>query len=125
MHSFVTPTQHGRHVATTELFENGDRQSTAELVRRFGMPLSALILALIAIPLSYVNPRAGRSWGVIVALLVFLIYNNMQSVMQAWVSQGKLEAIWGLWGVHSVALTLFLVMVWWQVRVSRRWWIWR
>jgi lipopolysaccharide export system permease protein len=30
------------------------------LLWRLGMPLSALILALLAIPLSHVNPRGGR-----------------------------------------------------------------
>lgn len=41
------------------------------------MPVSALILAqLMAIPLSYVNPRAGRSANMLIAILIYAIYSN-------------------------------------------------
>ncbi|HET6720785.1 MAG TPA: LPS export ABC transporter permease LptF [Rhodocyclaceae bacterium] len=119
------PSQSSRNVTTRELFKSDNRAFGAELVRRFGLPISAMMLSLMAIPLSYVNPRAGRSWGVVVALLVFLIYNNMQSVMQAWVGQGRISAAWGMWVVHAVVLGLFLLMVWWQLRVTKSWRLWR
>jgi lipopolysaccharide export system permease protein len=112
-------------MSTRELFKSQNRAAGSELVRRFGLPISAIMLSLMAIPLSYVNPRAGRSWGVVVALLVFLIYNNMQSVMQAWVGQGRISAAWGMWVVHAVVLGLFLVMVWRQLRVTKNWRLWR
>lgn len=51
---------------------------------RIGMPVSAVILALMAIPLSYVNPRAGRSANMLIAILVYAIYNNLMSLSQAW-----------------------------------------
>lgn len=119
------PAQSSRHLPTLELLKSGGLAGSAELVRRIGLPLSAAMLSLMAIPLSYVNPRAGRSWGVIVALLVFLIYNNMQSVMQAWVGQGKIGVVAGMWIVHAVVLGVFLVMVWWQLRVNKSWRLWR
>lgn len=114
-----------RHADTMTLLQTGDRISNSELARRIGLPLSAIMLSLMAIPLAYVNPRAGRSWGVIVSLLVFLIYNNMQSVIQAWVGQGKVGAAWGAWGVHMAVLGLFFLMVWRQIRVRKGWRIWR
>jgi lipopolysaccharide export system permease protein len=119
------PTQSIRHTDTLTLLQAGDRISHSELARRIGLPLSAIMLSLMAIPLAYVNPRAGRSWGVIVSLLVFLIYNNMQSVTQAWVGQGKVGASWGAWGVHATVLGLFFLMVVLQMRVKRGWRIWR
>jgi lipopolysaccharide export system permease protein len=45
-----------------------------ELHQRLALPLGALLLCLLAIPLG-LSPRIhGRSWGLIVGLLVFLIY---------------------------------------------------
>ena len=54
-----------------------------ELLWRIGMPLAALNLALLAIPLSFVNPRAGRTNNLILALLAYMLYSNLLSVSQA------------------------------------------
>jgi len=81
-----------------------------ELLWRLGTPLAALNLALLAIPLSFVNPRAGRTNNLIVALLVFTAYNNLVSVSQAWVAQGKLSFDIGLWAVHAVMLVILLAL---------------
>ena len=39
----------------------------AELFWRISVPISALMLTLLAMPLSYVNPRVGRSFNLIAA----------------------------------------------------------
>ncbi len=62
-----------------------------ELLARIAIPVSAVILALLAIPLSYVNPRAGRSANILIAILVYAIYSNLISVCEAWVIGGKLS----------------------------------
>lgn len=81
-----------------------------ELLWRIGLPISALTLALLAIPLSFVNPRAGRTNNLIFALLTFMIYSNLISVSQAWVAQGKLPFEIGLWAVHLLMLVGMLVL---------------
>lgn len=90
----------------TELIRQKTPASLAELQWRVSLPLSALLLALLAIPLSFVNPRAGRSMNLILALLVYLIYSNFLSIAQAWVAQQKLSPLIGLWGVHAVMLAV-------------------
>ena len=84
---------------------------TAELQWRLAMPISALILALLAIPLSAIDPRAGRSANFALALIVFILYNNMLSILQAWVSQGKISPNVGLWPVHGLFLCLAIYML--------------
>lgn len=84
-----------------------------ELVWRLGLPLAALNLALLAIPLSFVSPRAGRTNNLILAILSYLIYNNLLSVSQAWVSQGRLPFDVGVWVVH-VAMFLLLVALFYR-----------
>jgi lipopolysaccharide export system permease protein len=69
--------------------------------------LAALNLAVLAIPLAFVNPRAGRANNLIFALLTYMIYSNLLSVSQAWVAQGKLRFEIGVWAVH-VGMFVFL-----------------
>lgn len=91
----------------------------AEFVWRFSFPVSALVLAMLAIPLSFVNPRAGRSFSLILALLTFVIYNNLLGIIQAWVAQGKISFLVGLLGVHAVMLVLVWLMFYQRMSLRR------
>jgi len=94
-----------------ELIKTHKPAHTAELQWRLAMPISALILALLAIPLSAIDPRAGRSANFALALIVYILYNNMLSILQAWVSQGKINPLLGLWPVHGLFLCLAIYML--------------
>lgn len=93
-----------RQVSPIELVGDASPAARAELLWRLGVPLSALVLAAMAIPLSFVNTRARRSYGLIVALLLYFIYNNMVSLAQAWVGQGRLEPWLGMAAPHIAML---------------------
>jgi lipopolysaccharide export system permease protein len=95
---------------TTYLLQNLTPWNVAELEWRIGLPVSALILALLAIPLSYVNPRAGRSLNLITAMVIYMFYNNMISVTNSWVGRGKMSAAAGLWGIHLLMVVALLVL---------------
>jgi len=56
---------------------------------RIGLPISAFVLALLAIPLSFVNPRAARSVNLLFAVFAYMVYANVLSIVQAWVAQGR------------------------------------
>jgi lipopolysaccharide export system permease protein len=102
----ATPTT--KSVSTPELLRNATPPNLAELSWRLGLPASALILALLAIPLSFVNPRAGRSMNLILALLIFMTYSNLLSITQASISQSRIPPAAGLLGVHAVMLLILL-----------------
>ena len=99
-----------KSLPTLELIENPTRANLGELLWRIGMPLSALILAMLAIPMSFVNPRAGRSVNLLFALLTYMVYLNLLSVSQARVAQGKLAFSTGWWLVHAVMLVVLLAL---------------
>jgi len=99
-----------RTMSTLELWRNPSSWNLAELEWRLGLPISAALLAILAIPLSYVNPRAGRSLNLILAIVLYMLYSNMISVTNTWVGQGKLSPGMGLWGVHAVVLMIILLM---------------
>jgi lipopolysaccharide export system permease protein len=93
-----------RQVPVNALLADTSPQARAELLWRLGVPLSALILAVTAIPLSYVNTRARRSYGLVIALLLYFVYNNLLSLSQAWVAQDKLNPWTGMVAAHLLML---------------------
>ena len=95
-----------KSLSTLALIQSPTSTNLGELVWRIGVPLSALILALLAIPMSFVNPRAGRSVNLLFALLTYMVYSNMLSLSQARVVQGKLSFGVGIWLVHGVMLAV-------------------
>ncbi|MGP8049844.1 MAG: LPS export ABC transporter permease LptF [Desulfobaccales bacterium] len=56
--------------AGTDLYN----RAVVELNQRFAMPVGALILCLIAMPLGLSHRQQGRTWGLIVGLALFLVY---------------------------------------------------
>ncbi len=70
----------------------------------------ALNLALLAVPLSFVNPRAARSINLLFAVLAYLTYSNLLSIVQAWVAQGKLRFEIGWWVLHAVMAALIALL---------------
>ena len=96
--------------STQDLLNTTSSVDKAELQWRLAIPVSALILVLLAIPLSFVDPRAGRSLNLIFALVIYVIYNNILSIFQAWVTQGRLNATIGLWPVHAFFALLVFYM---------------
>ena len=75
---------------TTELLGAQEPAAVAELQWRVSMPLSVLLLALLAVPLSRTNPRQGKYARLFVAVLVYLIYSNLLGVSNSWVARGRL-----------------------------------
>ncbi len=93
-----------------ELLKDRTAANVAEFQWRLSMPISAFILVLLAIPLSFMDPRSGRSGNMMMAILIYIIYNNLLSIMQAWMTQGKLNPIIGLWPIHIIFLMLTVYM---------------
>jgi lipopolysaccharide export system permease protein len=102
---------------TLDLFKLNTRPAQGELSWRFGLPLSALILSLLAIPLAFVNPRGGRSMNLMLALLVYVVYSNCMSMVQAWVVQGRVGIVTGMLGLHALMLVLLCLLLYWRVAV--------
>src|SRR5690606_25716484 len=72
----VSPPTRIRGMSTAALLAAPTERHLGELAARIGAPVTALLLALLAIPFSFVNPRAGRSNSLLVAVLTYLIYSN-------------------------------------------------
>ena len=107
-----------KSLSTAKLIGEKSAEARAELIWRLGLPLSALVFCLLAIPMSYVNPRAGRSLNLMLAGLLYMFYSNMLSITQAWVAQEKIGPLLGMWAVHLTMLTLTVALFYLRLSVS-------
>jgi lipopolysaccharide export system permease protein len=78
-------------------------------------------MVLLALALSAVNPRVGRSYHLGLALFVFVAYYNLLTVGQNWVSTGRVEAMPFMLLLHGGVL--LLALMWLTVRHMN--WSWR
>ncbi len=101
-----------RTTSTQGLLEDPTPANMAEWVWRLGYPISALLLAVFAVPASYLNPRAGRAFSVVFAMLVYTVYSNLIGLSEAWVSQRKLSATTSMLLVHGSMLALLVWLYW-------------
>jgi len=96
---------------TRELLGSHDPSDVAQLQFRTSTPLMALVLTLIAVPLSRLRPRQGRYTHVGFAIVVYFVYSNLLSAAKVWIEKGDLPPAIGVWWVHLAALALGLYLV--------------
>lgn len=95
-------------------------EHVAERQWRLSVPISTVILALLAVPLSRSQPREGRYGRIAIGLLVFIIYFNLLSAAKAWTEEAKISPDIGLWWVHGCMLLLTLALLAYQNGWHRR-----
>jgi lipopolysaccharide export system permease protein len=93
------------------LIQDLNKAHLGEILWRIGLPLMAFVFAIIAIPLSYMDPRRGRYTALIMAVLLYFTYSNLLKLMQAWVSTGKLSFSIGWWLLHVVIALIGLTLI--------------
>lgn len=116
--------QSARLKPTHELIADPRPAHLGELVWRVGLPLSAIVAALLAIPLAFVNPRAGQSINLLVAILIYVIYNNFNGLMQAWVAQERVPFFVGVFATHASVLLVAAWLFWRRISMVRLWPAW-
>jgi len=97
-------------LSTLDLIAQPNAEHMAELHWRVALPIAAMLLALLAVPLSFVNPRSGASWNLFLAVLIFFLYYNLLKIFEAWTSQGKISPWIGIWPVHFAMIATLLVL---------------
>jgi lipopolysaccharide export system permease protein len=98
-----------------------DRLTGAELLYRISAPISCLVLMLLGIPLGFVNPRAGSSANLILALLIFFTYSNLSKLFEASVKQNKMAFGMAWWPLHLFALLVVAALFAWRLNVNHPW----
>jgi len=82
----------------------------AELQWRLSFPLSVILLAILAVPLSHTTPRQGQYSKLVSGILIYLVYNNLLNVAKKWVERGDVSPIIGVWWVHLILAMIILIL---------------
>jgi len=96
---------------TAELVGSRALPEEAELEWRIAMPLTCMVLALLAVPLARLKPRQGRYARVWLAVVIYFIYLNLVSAGKVWIARGTVPATLGLWWTHGVVALLTLAVI--------------
>ncbi len=94
----------------SELLAINDLHAIAELQWRISIPLSVLLLAMLAIPLSKTTPRQGKYSKLILGILLFIAYSNLLVIAKSWLEKGDVPVWIGLWWVHGVVLLFIAIL---------------
>jgi len=114
------PEEKAQPLAT--LFTSRDPNDIAELQWRTAMPISTVLLLLLAIPLGRVEPRAGRYGRLLLAIGLYVLYRQALGTTKIWVEDQTIAPFPGVWLAHAAcALCIVLLMAWESPRVRRLW----
>ncbi len=100
----VNPEEGRKTAMPAQLWQSDKPDYRAELMWRLSLPLAVPILALLALALSYYNPRSGRTYNILLAVLFFFIYQNALAFMRTRIMSGQLDFWTGLLPVHILML---------------------
>lgn len=110
---------------TSELLKNDGYQYRAQLHWRASLPVLCLMVTLLAVPLSKVNPRQGRYARLLPSILLYLTYLTLLTTARSGMDEGEPYAVLKFWSVHGlfglVALNLHISNGFWGRLWSRIW----
>ncbi len=110
----VTPVE---SLGTDQLLGREDAEARAQLHWRLSLPVLCLVVTVLAVPLSKVNPRQGRFARLLPSILIYLCYLALLTSVRSAIEKGELDQV-ALWGVHLLflagALSLALAPRFWS-----------
>ncbi|CAK0762158.1 lipopolysaccharide export system permease protein [Gammaproteobacteria bacterium] len=95
-------------IPTLQLLSSSSREDQAELQWRWSLPLAAMLLAALGVPLSRGKPREGRYGKLFTGIMIYVIFSNLLGVARNWMERGIVPIEFGLWWVHGL---LFLLVI--------------
>jgi lipopolysaccharide export system permease protein len=75
--------------STLALLSEPTPRHLGELSWRVGLILAALNCVIFALAATRVNPRVGRSAGLVFALFAFTTYYNLLTLGESWIARGR------------------------------------
>jgi lipopolysaccharide export system permease protein len=93
-------------IPTTELYQDQTPETSAESQWRIAFPLVCIIMTMVAVPSSVVNPRQGKFGKMLPAILLFLSYFLLLTAVRTGIEKGSVPQYLGLWPVHFMVLIL-------------------
>ncbi|KEY57519.1 LPS export ABC transporter permease LptF [Serratia sp. DD3] len=102
------------------LWKSDDPDARAELHWRLTLVISVVLMALLVVPLSVVNPRQGRVVSMLPAILLYLIFFLLQTSIRSNAGKGKVDPMLWMWLVNLMYFVLALLLNLWDTVPMRR-----
>lgn len=96
-------------LSTLSLFKDANPLAQSELHWRIAMPIFALILTILALPLARSEPRQAHYGRLILAFLSYLVGMNLLLIGVKYIAVGSIPHWAGLWWLH---LPMFALAYW-------------
>ena len=87
-----------------------DHVEKVELSKRFSIPLTCLLFAIIGVPLGITSQRSGKSGGFIFATLIILVYYVSLVLLQNLGRSGRINPYFSVW-IPNIILLFFSIYV--------------
>ncbi len=118
--------QNIKSLPSFQLWQRDERIYQAELQWRIALPISVILLAILAVPISRTTPRQGQYAKIFSGILIYLIYQNLLNVGGKWVEKGDVPLWLGVWWIHGLVLIVIFILsylpllrLWWIIRQQR------
>jgi lipopolysaccharide export system permease protein len=105
---------------STQILFSGSFEDSVEMQWRIAPAIAAIVLGLLAIPMSHSAPKEGRGGRALLGILAYAVYVNTLYMCRSWLLKGAMPMALGLWWVHLMVLVLALIWLQRQGRVVGR-----
>ncbi|HET9695064.1 MAG TPA: LPS export ABC transporter permease LptF [Steroidobacteraceae bacterium] len=106
--------------STPALLASDEPRDRAEFAWRTAVPVMALVLMVLAVPMSRLRPRQGRFARVGLAVLAYFLYSNLLAAVRVWIQKDTPGGQLGLWWVHLVPLAIAGWLLWHEMHPGSR-----
>ncbi|MGH8703180.1 MAG: LptF/LptG family permease, partial [Burkholderiales bacterium] len=106
--------------STASLWSANTPEAAAELQWRIAMPISTVLLTLLAVVLVRAASDQNRIVGLLSAVLIYFTYSNLLGIAKTLAKQGVVPVYLGLWWVHALLGLVILALLGYPL-LRKRW----
>jgi lipopolysaccharide export system permease protein len=92
-------------------------EESVEIQWRLAPAIVAIVLGLLAIPMSHSAPKEGRGGRALLGILAYAVYVNVLYMSRNWLLKGDIPIALGMWWIHVLVLAIALIWLQLQGRV--------
>ncbi len=102
---------------SSQIMFSDSLEDSVEIQWRVAPAIAAIVLGLLAIPMSHSAPKEGRGGRALLGILAYAVYVNVLYMCRNGLLKGDLPVSLGMWWVHLLVLVIALIWLQRQGRV--------
>jgi lipopolysaccharide export system permease protein len=114
----IRPKKKTDSLTTEALLQRDGVDARAALHWRLSLPFLVVIVGVLGMPMSRTEPRKGRYWKLVPAILIYMVYLVAVNSARSAYEDGKVDTVGVIWGVHAVFL-IFAVFLFFMPQLKQ------